>query len=687
MTKSKLLLTMILTLAFLTASGSIGSVAQAQDVKTSASQAKALTGDEPAPYTVPAPSPPGLITDSPGTAIGTTQYDYQQNGSTGNRLIIDVVGGKHFSWMNAPTFPSPRHIYYNYVDVNNNWLAPGVGVQVNDGSGAGYTTISAFSDDRALVAYHQATMRQLTGAIESAPGSGVFSYSDPPDMLTSAIYWPYITIDRHDRIHMIGTEQPLPEAVGYTRSSDGGVTWTTLQRVDTIMALSTIMISSLVSDKVAIVYSHPINLSYSTDNDIYYVMSQDGVNWDFDNGKVNVTDYENAGTDLRAWDDLDAIFDYNDNLHILWNTGHFISGGYSLRCWLWHYNGGTDQINYVSEHPDSIWSHSVGVFNEPIAKMSLGVGPDNDLFATWTRFDTSDASFTGYCNGEIYMSYTTDGTNWAPETDITNTHTPGCHAGACDSDHWSSLAEQVDANLHLVYIDDKDAGGIPQTEGAATTNPVLYLEYPNPVFAGGEPDMVVSPDPVEVTVHSGEIIGLDMQIQDAGGVPLQYAVAESETWLALSHFRGAVKNGSNGIVGLTFDATGLDPGTYNGQIVINSNDPNGLIATIIPVILNVIGGGCSYLPGDANGNGTTNGVDVGYMVNYLKGFGPPPPDSCDCPPHGWIYAAADVNGNCVFNGVDVTYLVNFLKGLGPAPTSCPDCPPIRQASSDSGSSR
>jgi hypothetical protein len=84
---------------------------------------------------------------------------------------------------------------------------------------------------------------------------------------------------------------------------------------------------------------------------------------------------------------------------------------------------------------------------------------------------------------------------------------------------------------------------------------------------------------------------------------------------------------------------------------------------------------CQYVPGDANGNGTANGIDVTYMVNYLKGIGPVPPDTCNCPPNGLIYSAADANGNCVFNGIDVTYLVNYLKGLGPEPQACPDCPP------------
>ena len=88
----------------------------------------------------------------------------------------------------------------------------------------------------------------------------------------------------------------------------------------------------------------------------------------------------------------------------------------------------------------------------------------------------------------------------------------------------------------------------------------------------------------------------------------------------------------------------------------------------------ILASGCFYIPGDINGNGLANGLDVVYGVNYLKG-GPAPPSRCDCSPHGIIYTAADVNGNCIFNGVDITYFVRFLKGQVPVLLNCPDCQP------------
>lgn len=65
--------------------------------------------------------------------------------------------------------------------------------------------------------------------------------------------------------------------------------------------------------------------------------------------------------------------------------------------------------------------------------------------------------------------------------------------------------------------------------------------------------------------------------------------------------------------------------------------------------------GPGYLPGDANGSDDVNGLDVVFLVNYLKGGPRPDP-----------ILSGDSNGDCAANGIDVIYLVNFLKG-GPAP--------------------
>jgi hypothetical protein len=67
--------------------------------------------------------------------------------------------------------------------------------------------------------------------------------------------------------------------------------------------------------------------------------------------------------------------------------------------------------------------------------------------------------------------------------------------------------------------------------------------------------------------------------------------------------------------------------------------------------------GPGYLPGDANSSGDVNGIDVVYMINYLKGGGQAPNP----------LLRGDANGDCSTNGVDVVYLINYLKGQGRPP--------------------
>jgi hypothetical protein len=120
-------------------------------------------------------------------------------------------------------------------------------------------------------------------------------------------------------------------------------------------------------------------------------------------------------------------------------------------------------------------------------------------------------------------------------------------------------------------------------------------------------------------------------------------------------------------------------GTIGQPIVGTSSSSNYSIDAGFWVGATTPQGGCQYVPGDINGNGSANGIDVTYGVSYFKG-GNLPPDNCGspvgpCPQPSPFYAAGDVNGNCAFNGIDITFFVAYLKGLQPAILYCATCPP------------
>jgi len=443
-----------------------------------------ITGFEPIPDMNYEPAMPGLRTDSPGELVGTTQYDYQSNGSSGNRAGVDSQGGVHFVWMNGISYPSQRAVYFNYVDNAGNFLSPTALSQVN---GAGYCQGGVTNDDRAAVTYHSSTdpntENYVVYAEDQFTGFGIFQYFDPPDMLSLRCYWPYFCIDRNDNIHVVSCENAPnagdPQAVSYTVSTDGGTTWSAIVDVDTLETISQNVVASPVSDKVAIVYSHPQNYDTQWNNDIYYIQSDDGLTWDWRFGKVNVTNY-GAPDSLFSYTDLAAIYDYNDNLNIVWNAQYVTDAGIYYRTFLLHYSTGSQTITQLLETEET-WPAGCdyGAWNRPVAKMSMGAHAGGNLFVCYTRFDSSDCSQGGFANGDIHMQYSADGgQTWSIPENLTNSPSPGCTAGDCDSDHWSALADKVDDELHIIYIEDKDAGGIPQTEGQVTTNPVKYLAVP-----------------------------------------------------------------------------------------------------------------------------------------------------------------------------------------------------------------
>jgi hypothetical protein len=453
-----------------------------------------VDGNEPLPRAPYYPSAPGMITQSPGEVVGTTQYDYQTNGSTGNRVALDSQGGRQFAWMNGIDFNGGlRTVYFNYCDASGNWPLTHEGQPISDQNNAGYINIDLTSDDRAAVAYHQWLQPDyVILAVDQVSGFGIFSYFDPPDMLVDRCYWPYIAVDRNDNIHIVSVVR-VPDgetihALGYTMSDDEGESWSRLQAVDTTSTLSQNVVASPVSDKVAIVYNHPMvfdpPVGAQLENNVYYIESEDGLTWDWANGKVNVTEYSDRDS-LRAYTDLAAVYDYNDDLHIIWNAQfvYVIEGSYfvSWMKFLYHYDTGSGEITEITR-TDSVWVESgcgTGGWNLNIAKMSLGVQEASGaVFATYTGFlDTLDCSAGGYANGDIYMAYSVDGgSSWSDPENLTDSQTPGCVPGDCDSDHWSTLADKVDDYIHIVYINDKDAGGIAQTEGSVTDNNVLYLQ-------------------------------------------------------------------------------------------------------------------------------------------------------------------------------------------------------------------
>ncbi len=167
-----------------------------------------------------------------------------------------------------------------------------------------------------------------------------------------------------------------------------------------------------------------------------------------------------------------------------------------------------------------------------------------------------------------------------------------------------------------------------------------------------KPDIVLSTSAVEFVLDQGATDTVSIPLGNAGKINLNYAVSSDFPWVASSPPNGSIAPGVIGSFDLIVTANDIIDTIV--AVNITSNDPD---EPALVILAHIVVSGPSFLPGDANGSGSVNGIDVVFLVNYLKGLGPVPSP----------FLSGDANGNCDVNGIDVVYLVNYLKGLGGAP--------------------
>ncbi|UCC80253.1 MAG: T9SS type A sorting domain-containing protein [Candidatus Zixiibacteriota bacterium] len=400
-----------------------------------------------------------------------TTLESQSQGSMGNKIAVDQFGGIHAVWTKTVWGNRPRYVYYNFrSEIDSVWVHNPDGTAISAENGTGYVTLDLFLGGEMIAAYHSAdaTPAHSTMAIDAFRGFGIFTEYSVNS--SDENFFPHIARNVLScRLHMVTTLLENSFALQYTYSTDNGVTWSDYALVDTADLMGYIIVASPVSDKTAILYCKQD--STGEFYDVFYNESMDGIAWDF-RFPVNITGFT-ADDSLSTWSDIDAVYDYNDDIHIIYLAAIVQGGDISLNSTqLRHWYQSTGH-NVITTGSDSGCAQVADCLC--VAKPNLGVDIDNILFAVWSEMDYNDVSAGGYSNGELYAAYSFDyGIWWSPKVNITNSSTPGCVPLECDCDVWVSLAEKVDGKLHVLYIDDKDAGAYGQ--GIRTINPVMYLE-------------------------------------------------------------------------------------------------------------------------------------------------------------------------------------------------------------------
>jgi len=453
---------------------------------------------------------------------------------------------------------------------------------------------------------------------------------------------PKIAVDNNYNIHVIWQQSGgATSEIYYGFSSDNGDTWTSLD-ADRIISFPDG--NSAQSPEIAIDNSDNIYVvwqekAYSDSNLTVHFGRKPAAESQFSSETADIPiSLQHAGSDL----DPSIAITPNGSIHVVWEARNSGEGGI-----------------YYSRSIDggATWS-----------------GLSEERFVDFNAFDDSsctDPAIVTTSQGNLAVCYT----NWSADTDDDFIR-PRVSISTDNGDTWSG---NISAEVISRWDSSDDRPGYTPNicVSAGDTLHVIWREdcndiggssgYYEVMYSRGDVLAIATPNP-------GTISGIVHETD--GTTPIADVIVETfddvNTLVAVDTTNGAG----------TYQAS-VAPGTYREHfskpdysdvdllgITVASDSTTNVAVTMTPA------SGCQYIPGDINGNGFANGIDVTFGVTFFKG-GNAPPDTCfDCPSAGQtLLAAGDVNGNCSFNGIDITYYVAYLKAIQPSLQWCEDCPP------------
>ena len=574
--------------------------------------------------------------------VWSTHYEFQQYGSMGRMIsaFAGTGGYRHVSWMwTAGAYPgTQRRVYARSKPSAGPWNTPyevGVGA-----AHSGYCNQTDLHDGSSVVLFHRAGIPRdwCYLAIEGGPGQGLYGRKwDLPDDIPGAddkgawpkadvLYCTDLTVYPNplNYIHIVETEgntDPQAEKrIAYLRCyvsptdpgtlycqtpNTGGEIYDIYMNttfVDEVCGfdfscdISAVTVTGRGVDgqKVAIAYMPLVVTGDCCQmHDVAYIECSDngdgwisgGANWP---PTINrITNY--AGDNERAYHDLSACYDYDDNLHIVWVTAGFYP---PKPC---YYEPGVARLYHWSEEngisliTSAIYEGAdAGAHNLNIAKMSVSAkdpiyhpgGDSTYLYCVWTQFKNDDVAENGYANGDLYGSGSLDGGNtWGKELNLTGTQTPDCAAGNCVSEHWPSMAQNMlDGDLHIEYICDRDAGGAIMGEGAWEENYLMYMRLPEweiePVPRAGikitDPDHWYHP-PLKVQPNQTRVI--KFELRNPAKTPLWYYVWSTDLACIDVLIPWRLLPGETAVeIPVVLNGT-CNKGFIRGKVVVETNDP------------------------------------------------------------------------------------------------------------------
>ncbi|MCK4656072.1 MAG: hypothetical protein KAT85_03550, partial [candidate division Zixibacteria bacterium] len=261
---------------------------------------------------------------------------------------------------------------------------------------------------------------------------------------------------------------------------------------------------------------------------------------------------------------------------------------YASRMWHWD-DGPTGCISLLYDAERPRYFCPTGSWANSACKINISEC-DGNLYTSFTRFgahtsangDTNaDCSFANFANGDVLLTASTDGgKTWGEAVNLTNTNSDGCVAGDCESEHWPSMAKYSTGVVHIRYIEDKDAGGYPLTEGDTTCNPVRYLShecftpttYCQVAYSPTEIGYPTFISPEGQSDCTGEeTTSFTLTLTNVGNQTTDYTIVSTETWMTPASGGGTLLAGCGNIQDIEVQIGPIvTEGIYNAELHITT---------------------------------------------------------------------------------------------------------------------
>lgn len=477
------------------------------------------TGGEPmgmpAKPVVPNPSVAGINE----TVIGTTYYDLQTNASICKRLINHNTGELSATWtfsVNASGFPN-RGTGYNFYDGSAWGTAPTTRLE---NTRTGWTNIGVTNTGKEVNISHGTSTNTLVKTDRATYGAGAWTNTNLNSILPIEL-WPRMVVEGNT-IHVIGLTAPTGDfggsiyngmngAVLYTRSTDGGSTWSTPIQLPGLDVSNYESIGGdnynidVRGDVVAVAVADlgsPVRVWKSTDAGLTWTAHKA-----LDNGIEKFVEATTlvdtiGGIKQTSGGSISVLIDNNDMVHVVFDQigfsnedltdgslSIFMFSTFGLGYWNENMEEGQSVIisdvywdwdadgQIPTEITDNIDNFRYGNMNQFAQMPSMSIDASNNIYLTYSAL-TEYTDFAGGYYRHVYGLMSPDaGCTWSFPWDLTaGSHgiIPVSGTPIGDDDHetvectFASTARTADSLVYFIYSKDDVPGRAEDGAGAVS---------------------------------------------------------------------------------------------------------------------------------------------------------------------------------------------------------------------------